>query len=277
MGLTRTDAVKDVLTANTQLFADRGAFGVPALYVAGQLFWGNDRVHFVQHALGAPKVKYPPPRIAESATNANPKPKVKFYFDFSSPWAYVGHTQYKAFTAAADVELVPILLGALFKEIGTPMLPMMAMAEAKRAYMAADLRRWCEWWGIELNWPSSFPLRTVAALRIALVEPRVSDALFRAAWVDNLNIGDAAVLRRVLIDAGFDADALAMRANATAIKERLTANTAAAAARGVCGVPTFEVHGSLLWGQDRLELLHEMIAEPARFARAERRPAAARL
>lgn len=46
-----TDAVKDRLKANTQEAADRDAFGAPTFFVDGRLFFGQDRLHFVEDAL----------------------------------------------------------------------------------------------------------------------------------------------------------------------------------------------------------------------------------
>jgi 2-hydroxychromene-2-carboxylate isomerase len=43
--------VKDRLRKNTDEAIARGAFGAPALFVGDQLFWGNDRLHFVEAAL----------------------------------------------------------------------------------------------------------------------------------------------------------------------------------------------------------------------------------
>ena len=38
--------------------------------------------------------------------------------------------------------------------------------------MAKDLEDWSKWWNIPLLWPSTFPIRTVTALRVAIVEPK---------------------------------------------------------------------------------------------------------
>jgi 2-hydroxychromene-2-carboxylate isomerase len=43
--------VKDQLRANTDEAIARGAFGAPAIFVGDELFWGNDRLHFVEKAL----------------------------------------------------------------------------------------------------------------------------------------------------------------------------------------------------------------------------------
>lgn len=48
-----TPAIKDKLRANTEEASARGVFGAPAIFVGDDLFWGNDRLHFVEEALRA--------------------------------------------------------------------------------------------------------------------------------------------------------------------------------------------------------------------------------
>jgi 2-hydroxychromene-2-carboxylate isomerase len=43
--------VKDKLRANTDLAVARGVFGAPAFFVDDELYWGNDRLDFVEAAL----------------------------------------------------------------------------------------------------------------------------------------------------------------------------------------------------------------------------------
>ncbi len=44
--------VKDALAANTSEAVERGAFGAPTFFVNGaEMFWGNDRLDFVEEAL----------------------------------------------------------------------------------------------------------------------------------------------------------------------------------------------------------------------------------
>lgn len=44
-------SVKDELRKNTEEAVARGAFGAPTMYVGDQMFFGNDRLHFVEKAL----------------------------------------------------------------------------------------------------------------------------------------------------------------------------------------------------------------------------------
>ena len=52
VGIERAD-VKEALRASTQEAAHRGAFGAPSFFVADELFWGQDRLEFVEEALMA--------------------------------------------------------------------------------------------------------------------------------------------------------------------------------------------------------------------------------
>ncbi len=46
-----TQPIKDRLRANTDTAIAKGAFGAPALFVGDELFFGNDRLQFVERAL----------------------------------------------------------------------------------------------------------------------------------------------------------------------------------------------------------------------------------
>lgn len=51
LALASEQAVKDKLKAETELAVSRGVFGAPTFFVAGQMFWGQDRLDFVREAL----------------------------------------------------------------------------------------------------------------------------------------------------------------------------------------------------------------------------------
>ena len=247
--LADAPAARQALFDRTAEAAAAGAFGVPAFVVDGQLFWGQDRMHLVEQAL-------------------RPRPKVRFFHDFSSPFSYLASTQVEAVCArhGADLEWAPILLGGLFRELGTPDVPLLAMNDAKRRYAARDLHDWAAHWGVPFKFPSRFPIRTVAPLRVALAEPATTACLYRAAWGEDRNIGDTGVLAEVLTEAGFDAAALLERTQDPAIKAQLFANTDRAQAFGACGAPTFVIDEKVVvWGQDRLD-------DVARYLRGELPP-----
>jgi 2-hydroxychromene-2-carboxylate isomerase len=49
----QTDEVKELLKANTQEAADRGAFGAPTFFVGDTMHFGQDRLHFVEEDLAS--------------------------------------------------------------------------------------------------------------------------------------------------------------------------------------------------------------------------------
>jgi 2-hydroxychromene-2-carboxylate isomerase len=230
-----------------------GVFGVPAVSVDGTLFWGADRLHLVRRALGLRPVSVSAQRGSRT---------LAFFHDFSSPYSYLASTQVERLAASsgAQLEYVPMLLGALFKAIGTPMVPLFSFSEARQAYQRRDLHDWASWWEVPFLFPSTFPMRTVTALRVAIQEPKATSHLYRAAWAENRDIGDVNVLRAVLSEAEFDADRLLAGAKDPVIKDQLRRNTMRAENAGVCGAPTFQVDSQgLYWGQDRVDMVGRVL------------------
>lgn len=45
------DEIKNQLRANAEEAVSRGAFGAPTFFVGSEMFWGNDRLEFVEEAL----------------------------------------------------------------------------------------------------------------------------------------------------------------------------------------------------------------------------------
>lgn len=267
-----SDTAKDELRRRTDQAVAHGIFGAPAMVIhrdrgAPILLWGQDRLHWLAAVLAGwdPDVDAPP--IAPAADGCAPAPALAippaldFWFDYSSPFAYLGSTQIDAVASAAGATARwrPMLLGALFKEIGTPDVPLFAMPDAKRAYISRELGRWAKWWGVPFRFPSRFPMRTVAALRLTLLAgddgPRLAARIFGGYWVEDRDIADDAVLRELAADVHVD-PALVDRTGEPAVRQALVDATTAARTAGVFGAPTCIVDGRhLFWGQDRLELV----------------------
>jgi len=159
----------------------------------------------------------------------------------------------------------------------------MVMTEKKREYNARDMKEWCTWWNEDVVWSSHFPLRTVTALRVAIVEPKVIDLIYRAAWQRDINIGDDNALQTLLSSNGFDGSRLLREANSPAVKDQLRLNTERAEQQGIIGVPSYQIFDEdvyldlhnkdqlkeaqqqtsgkfeLLWGQDRLNVVCDLL------------------
>jgi 2-hydroxychromene-2-carboxylate isomerase len=190
---------------------------------------------------------------------------LEFFYDFSSPFAYLGATQVERLAEGHTLVWRPFLLGALFKTIGTPLVPLETFAPAKLALVNKDQYRWAEHWGVDFNFPSRFPQRSVKALRVALAVPdehigRVSLAIYRTMWVDDGELEDVPTLTRTLETLGLDATAVLAASETEAVKQRLRENTDRAVALGLCGAPSYVINDVVYWGQDRQEFVKKALA-----------------
>lgn len=189
----------------------------------------------------------------------------ELFYDFSSPFSYLAATQVERECAGHRVVWRPFLLGALFKTIGTPIVPLHSFSAAKQALLLKDQYRWAEHWGVEFSFPSRFPQRTVTALRVAIQAPEdkigpLSIALYRVMWVEDGDLEDRGTLARVINAQGLDAERLLAGAEDEAVKAKLKANTDEAVARGLCGAPSLVVGDLVFWGQDRFEMVKRALA-----------------
>lgn len=266
-----SEAIKDELRRRTDEAIALGIFGAPAWVFRRDgghtLVWGQDRLPWLEAIRDGwdPDGDAPPPGGPRPLVvpPVRPGAALDVYFDVGSPFAYLGLTQLPAVIAAgANVRLVPILLGGLFREIGQADVPLFAMPPAKSRYIAREMIRWATWWGVPFDPPRKFPQRTVAAQRLALVATRhdraaalrLAIALGRAMWAEQADLEDAATLARIVAAEGLPAAWLDDIAT-PATKAALVETTTAARQANVFGVPTFVVDGQLFWGQDRLDLV----------------------
>lgn len=190
--------------------------------------------------------------------------EVEFFFDYGSPFSYLADTRLKGLAerTGACVIYRPMLLGGVFKETGnsSPIA-----IEAKRRYMMADLERWAKHYGVPPLRNAYFPINTIRLMRGAVAGERLGvfaqyhRAIYDAFWRDGLNLGEAAVVREVLMRAGLDAELIAALSEEHAVKEALRASTEAAVARGAFGAPTFFVGDQMFWGNDRLIFVEEAL------------------
>jgi 2-hydroxychromene-2-carboxylate isomerase len=196
---------------------------------------------------------------------ANP---IEFFFDFSSPYGYFASTQIETLAAKHGREVLwrPYLMGAALKVMNAP--PNVEYP-LKGEYARHDFDRTARWFGVPYRTPTPFPVATVAAGRAfywadaqdSKRAKEVAMALYKAYFVEGINIGDAENVVKVGSSAGLDADALRAGIGDPAIKERLKAVTDDALKRNICGSPFFIVDGEPFWGTDRLAQVDKWLAD----------------
>lgn len=273
---------KEALRKATDEAIAAGVFGAPAFAVtirdepgregSTDLLWGQDRLTLVEELLagdGAIRpidTRDPGAGRGRGWVQASRPKALEYWFDFSSPFAYLASARVEAIAKEARVDLLyrPFLLGGLFQAIGTPNVPLFEMPEPKRRHSGQDLMGWAARFRTPVRWPSRFPMNTVKPLRMVLALPNeqrapLVNAIFRAYWSHDRDINDAAVLAEIATSAGFDGPALVAKTSDESLKTALRDATTEAATRGLFGAPSFFAGDLLFWGQDRFDLIERAL------------------
>ena len=187
-----------------------------------------------------------------------PPSAIDFYFDFSSPYSYIASEWIEALAArhGRTVRWKAILLGAIFQaaELRSPV-----NHPIKRDYTLHDFERSARFAGVPYTLPDPFPIATqnVARLFWWLADQRPASATpwarhcLRAYFTRNVDLSDAASLKRLAAEFGIDPDEAEAVWTAPASKARLRQVCDDAIAHGVFGAPFFFVEGEPFWGNDR--------------------------
>ena len=186
---------------------------------------------------------------------------ITFYLDFLSPYAYLAFEKLPAALEGLsyNVAYKPVLLGALLRHHGT-LGP--AEVPAKRDWTYRHVLWLGHAHGIPIEMPASHPYNPLPHLRLALattpdgdINRYVAETIFREVWRG----GGAEALDPARLAALAQRLAQLRDAQGDQVKAQLRANTDAAAARGVFGVPGFELEGKLFWGFDALPMLRAQL------------------
>lgn len=195
---------------------------------------------------------------------------LEFFFDCSSPWTYLAFSRVEALAARAGVEIDwrPILVGGVFNAVNESVYEARANPHpVKGRYYVKDLQDWARYCGIEIGRPPVFPVRSVDAMRAAIVAqdegrlPTFAWATFRSYWGELKDISQPDVLADVCAASGLNWDAVSRRIKDDDVKGRLRANTEELIARGGFGSPTMFVNKTdMYFGNDRLPLVEAALA-----------------
>jgi 2-hydroxychromene-2-carboxylate isomerase len=194
---------------------------------------------------------------------------IDFIFDFGSPNAYLAWKVLPDISrrTGAAVNLIPCLLGGIFKATNNRS-PVQAFGEVKGklAYEALETRRFVAKHGLSAYRSNPhFPVNTLLIMRGLIaarrqgVGERYLEVVEAAMWETGEKMDDPQVVARVLEAGGLPAQALLEATQDPEVKAELVANTEAAVARGVFGIPTFFVGDEMFFGKDRLGQVEEAV------------------
>jgi 2-hydroxychromene-2-carboxylate isomerase len=207
-------------------------------------------------------------RYLARMNTANGRSPIDFWFDFSSPYSYIASEWVEALAArhGRTVRWHAMLLGATFQaaELKSPV-----SYPLKREYSMRDFGRSARFEGVPYTMPEPFPIPTHNAARVFwwLHDTQGPDAAvawahagLRAYFARGVALNDAAALKRLAADSGFDAQAAEAAWSDAHWKARLKQVNDEAIAAGVFGAPWFVVDGEPFWGNDRKAQIERWLA-----------------
>jgi 2-hydroxychromene-2-carboxylate isomerase len=193
--------------------------------------------------------------------------RIVFWFDVISPFAYLAfeHLPQALEGCSHEVQYRPVLFAGLLGHWGqkgpAEIAPKRAWTFRHIAWLSHALQ-------IPIDTPATHPFNPLPLVRLALAcseaggtpNRHVVEALMRHVWRGGAEATDAVRLRAL-------AAALTPRRDPAGddVKAELRTCTNDAVARGVFGVPTFDLDGRLFWGIDALPMLRAALQDDAWF------------
>ncbi len=192
---------------------------------------------------------------------------IEFYFDFSSPYAYLGSHMIEqvAQKHGREVKWYSFMLGAAFKQENTGPL---TVYPRKGEYSRLDFDRTARKYDIPFNMPAEFPKMTLAASRgffwlSSKDEAQAKDfakAVFAAYFVRGEDISDKSVILQIAKATGVDTELLGNAMDEGSVKAGYKASVEEIVdGKKVFGAPYFIVDGEPFWGADRIVQIDEWL------------------
>ncbi len=192
-----------------------------------------------------------------------------WYFDVISPFSYLALGEIEQLASRVTVTYRPILFAALldhWKHLGPAEIPPKRIHTYRLCLFEAQRR------GIAFRFPPAHPFNPLRPLRLLAAldaSPKVVRILMDSIWRDGLDLS---------LKENWDATCAALRLdptqaldliNTTETKAKLRANTDAALAAKLFGVPTLQIGDELFWGVDALPMARAYLDDPALFKSGE--------
>jgi len=194
-------------------------------------------------------------------------PVIDYYFYSASPFTYLGH---EAILAVAEkhgctLNFKPVDLFAIWAESGA--VPPAKRPPVRQRMRLVELQRLALHRGLAINHkPKFFPVdatladRTIIAVLKSGADARAyMAAVFKAVWVNELDIANEETLATLLTENNHDAAALLRAAKSDEVANLRAQNSQDAIDADAPGVPAYVLNCECFWGQDRIGLLDEAL------------------
>ena len=189
---------------------------------------------------------------------------IDYFMSHGSPWTFLGHNRLGDLVNKfnAKLNLYPVNYGEIFPISGG--LPVSKRPPQRQKLRLQELNRWSKFLNINLNTqPNFFPSKSLLpSLIIIAAKMEKLDNYFELAfkimhslWVENQNIDDEDVLKKILNGMNFNAENMILLAKSEKCLDIMNKYTQLAITKNVFGAPTYIIEDQIYWGQDRLDFV----------------------
>jgi len=192
---------------------------------------------------------------------------VKFYFDYSCPWTYLGFKRLiqTATRTASTIEWKPVKL-EIIKELLNK--PSQDTPNYVANYRAKDLQDWASYCSLDIkehkNLDHRVSLKASKGAFAAIAENTIfeySAQVFKAFFSDMADIADSEILVEIAKQLDMDIDNFRMTIEGEQNYEAILKNTNELINKGGYGSPTMVVEGEIFFGNDRMNLVEFAIGQ----------------
>lgn len=194
--------------------------------------------------------------------------EVEFFFDFGSPYSWLSMSKLPEIVANAGAEVIyrPISILRLMPLSGNRATTL--ESRNKGRYANKDLSRWSKLYNVHRarnEHLKTMPLDPLLTGALVALTNHQAEAyvrtVFDAIYSEGINMGDSGIYANRLTEAGLDGDAILVERDDPELLRDIEERTAAAAERGLFGVPSFIVGEELFFGNDRLDFVATAFAD----------------
>jgi 2-hydroxychromene-2-carboxylate isomerase len=209
-------------------------------------------------------------RMSTQTPHATPK-TAAWYFDVISPFSYLALGEIEQLARPMTIVYRPVLFAALlehWKHLGPAEIPPKRIHTYRLCIFEAKRR------GIGFRFPPFHPfnplrpLRLIAALDAA---PHAVRIVMDKIWRDGLDLSTEENWQTTCAALGLDVASANALVDAPEAKAKLRANTDAAIAAGLFGVPSLQIGEEVFWGADALPMARAYLENPDLFKSGEMR------
>jgi len=198
-----------------------------------------------------------------------PPTTATWFFDVVSPFSYLALGEIEELAQTVTIVYQPVLFAALlahWKHLGPAEIPPKRIHTYRLCVFEAERR------GIGFRFPPSHPFNPLRPLRLIAARdarPSAARIVMDKIWRDGLDLSTDEAWQATCAALGLDVASANALVESAEAKARLKANTDAAIAAKLFGVPTLRIGEELFWGADALAMARAYLKDPDLFKSGE--------